>query len=104
MARTVLDYNVVEDKANSLETSANNMMDKYDEMLATIEDITKGMSGETVETQARVFREMQPTFEQMKSDILAKAAFLKKYVERFKSVEQKGAQEAAEQGRFDLNS
>lgn len=100
MAQVMVDSQVMREKAQAIQKAADNMLNKYMEMLQEVQTTAGKMKGTTIETQKQKFESMQPTFETFTTDIKAYANFLNKAADAYDAAEQRGTQMAEEQGKF----
>lgn len=100
MAQVVVDSQVMRDKANIIKQAATNMLDKYNEMLQEVQTTAGKMKGTTIETQKQKFEGMKANFETFSTDMKAYAEFLERAADAYEVAENKGTQQAEEQGKI----
>ena len=98
MARVVINYEVMEEKANLLETGADKIRGMYDDMLVKVKKISAEMEAEALETAVEKFANMEDNFETIMKDIKEYAEFLKRAAEAYRQVDEKNMGRASEQG------
>ena len=98
MAQVVVDSQVLRDKATIIEKAATNILEKYNEMLQEVQSTAGKMKGTTIDTQKQKFESMQSILETFKTDMQTYADFLKNAAEAYDNAENKGTQQAEEQG------
>lgn len=100
MAQVVVDSQVMRDKAKAIEAAAKNMLDRYNEMLREVQTTAGKMKGTTIETQKQKFEGMRGNFETFTTDIKAYADFLNRAADAYDAAENKGTQQAQDQGKI----
>lgn len=98
MAQVVVDSQIMRDKAQTIMKASQNMLDRYNEMLREVQTTAGKMKGTTIDTQREKFEGMKASFETFSQDIKAYADFLNKAAEAYDAAENKGTQQAQEQG------
>lgn len=100
MAQIVVDSAVMRDKAKTIASEAEKIKIRYDEMLKEINSMASKMRGTTIETAQKQFAGMETKFEAIVADMKKYSTFLENAADHYEKGEQKGTQQAQEQGRF----
>lgn len=98
MAQVVVDSQIMRDKAQTIMRASQNMLDRYNDMLREVQTTAGKMKGTTIDTQRERFEGMRASFETFSKDIKDYADFLNRAAEAYDAAENKGTQQAQDQG------
>jgi WXG100 family type VII secretion target len=95
-----VDSRQIRDVSSTLQTEANSLFNHFETMLNEVRSFTSTMSGTTIEAIYRQFNNMTPTFERVRTDMLAYSTWLSQAAEDYERLEREKTNIAQTQGIF----